>query len=41
MKNAAIRRTLHEAKAFGLETLEHIIRERSEYDYEFRKDYLN
>jgi len=36
----AIRRALREAKAFGLETIEHIVRERSEYDLEFRKDYL-
>jgi chorismate dehydratase len=35
-----IRRALRDAKAFGLETLDHIIRERSEYDLEFRKDYL-
>ena len=41
VENAAIRRALREARAFGLETLEHIIRERSEYDYEFRKDYLS
>jgi chorismate dehydratase len=37
---SAIRRALREAKAFGLETLEHIVRDRSEYDLEFRKDYL-
>ncbi len=35
-----LRRVLRDAKAFGLETLDHIIRERAEYDYEFRKDYL-
>jgi len=35
-----IRRALRDAKAFGLETLDYIIRERSEYDLEFRKDYL-
>jgi chorismate dehydratase len=35
-----IRRALRDAKAFGLETLDHIIRARSEYDLEFRKDYL-
>jgi chorismate dehydratase len=35
-----IRQILREAKAFGLETLDHIIRDRPEYDYEFRKDYL-
>jgi chorismate dehydratase len=35
-----IRRALRDAKSFGLETLDYIIRERSEYDLEFRKDYL-
>jgi chorismate dehydratase len=35
-----LRRTLREARQFGLDTLETIIRERTEYDYEFRKDYL-
>ncbi len=37
---AQIRRALRDAKAFGLETLDHVIRERSEFDLEFRKDYL-
>lgn len=35
-----IRRALRDARSFGLDTLDHIIRERSEYDLEFRKDYL-
>ena len=35
-----LRRVLREAKDFGLDTLEHIIRSRPEYTYEFRKDYL-
>ena len=35
-----IRRALRDARAFGLETLDHIIRGRSEFDLEFRKDYL-
>ncbi len=35
-----LRRVLREAKAFGLETLDQIIRSRADYDYEFRKDYL-
>ena len=35
-----IRRALRNARAFGLETLDHIIRDRSEFDLEFRKDYL-
>jgi chorismate dehydratase len=38
--NAALRRQLREAKDFGLDTLDAIIHDRSEYDYEFRKDYL-
>ena len=37
---ANLRRALRDAKAFGMETLDHIIRDRSEYDLEFRKDYL-
>jgi len=35
-----IRKMLREARDFGLDTLDHIIRTRSEFDYEFRKDYL-
>jgi chorismate dehydratase len=35
-----LKQQLRNAKAFGLETLEHIIRDRSDYDLEFRKDYL-
>lgn len=38
---APLRAKLREAKEFGLETLEHIVRNRTEYSYEFRKDYLN
>ncbi len=37
---ANIRRALREAKAFGLETLEHSIQHRSEFTPEFRRDYL-
>ncbi|MBI3850890.1 MAG: menaquinone biosynthesis protein [Verrucomicrobia bacterium] len=40
IENATLRRQLREAKDFGLDTLDAIIHERSEYDYEFRKDYL-
>ena len=36
----AIRRTLRDAKAFGLETLDYIISNRSEYTADFRRDYL-
>jgi chorismate dehydratase len=37
---ADIRRQLREAKEFGMDTLDYIIRQRTEYDYDFRKDYL-
>jgi chorismate dehydratase len=35
-----LRARLREAKEFGLETLDYIISSRTEYDQEFRKDYL-
>jgi chorismate dehydratase len=38
--NSALRRQLREARDFGLDTLETIIRNRKDYDYDFRKDYL-
>jgi chorismate dehydratase len=38
--NAALRRHLREARDFGMDTLDHIISSRTEYDYGFRKDYL-
>src|ERR1041385_5294698 len=40
-ENSALRRHLREARDFGLDTLDHIIRSRSEYDLDFRKDYLS
>lgn len=40
LENRALRRVLREARDFGLATLDHIIRDRPEYDLEFRKDYL-
>ncbi len=40
MENSDLRRQLREAKSFGLDTLDLIIRNRTEFDYEFRKDYL-
>jgi chorismate dehydratase len=40
LKNDSLRRQLREAKDFGLDTLDSIIRSRTEYDYEFRQDYL-
>jgi chorismate dehydratase len=41
VENATIRRALKEAKAFGLETMEHSIAHRSEFTAEFRRDYLS
>lgn len=38
--NAPLRRQLREARDFGLDTLDHIISSRTEYDSDFRKDYL-
>jgi chorismate dehydratase len=40
IENSALRRLLREARDFGLDTLDSIIRTRTEYDYDFRKDYL-
>src|SRR5205814_1879509 len=40
VENKELRRQLSEAKDFGLETLDHIVRTRTEYTEEFRKDYL-
>lgn len=40
LDNQRLRQRLREAKDFGLETLDEIIRHRSEYDLNFRKDYL-
>lgn len=37
----ATKRLLREARDFGLDTLDYIISTRSEYDVEFRKDYLS
>jgi hypothetical protein len=36
-----LKRQLKEAKSFGLDTLDHIINTRPEYDVAFRKDYLS
>jgi len=38
--NSTLRRHLREARDFGLDTLDHIINTRTEYDYDFRNDYL-
>jgi chorismate dehydratase len=40
VETGKLRRQLHEAKDFGVDTLDHIIRSRTEYTEEFRKDYL-
>jgi chorismate dehydratase len=40
VENAGLRRLLREARDFGLDTLDSIIRTRPEYNYDFRKDYL-
>jgi chorismate dehydratase len=40
VENKVLRRRLHDAKDFGLDTLDHIIRSRPEYNLEFRQDYL-
>ena len=39
--NSALRRQLRCAKDFGVDTLDWIIRNRTEYDYDFRKDYFD
>lgn len=41
VENSALRRQLREARDFGLDTLDHIIANREEYDLDFRKDYLS
>ncbi len=38
--HTALRQQLREAKSFGLDTLDYIISSRTEYTYNFRKDYL-
>jgi predicted solute-binding protein len=40
IENKGLRQKLREAKDFGLETLDYVISSRTEYDLEFRKDYL-
>ncbi len=40
VENRALRRILREARDFGLDTLDYIIASSSEYDLNFRKDYL-
>jgi len=38
--NRSLKSKLKDAKAFGMDTLDSIIHQRTEYDLEFRKDYL-
>jgi chorismate dehydratase len=40
VENRELRRQLRETKNFGMETLEYIIRDRPEYDLDFRRDYF-
>lgn len=40
VENAALKRQLREARDFGLDTLDSIIRTRTDYDLDFRRDYL-
>ncbi len=40
VENERLRRLLREAKDFGLDTLDHIIATRPEFDRDFRQDYL-
>lgn len=40
VENAVLRRQLREARDFGLDTLDHIIANRTDYTFDFRKDYL-
>src|SRR5215471_3155627 len=40
-ENADLRRHLRAARDFGLDTLDYIIISRTDYDYDFRKDYLS
>ena len=40
IENGVLRQRLREACDFGMDTLDHIIASRTDYDYDFRKDYL-
>jgi predicted solute-binding protein len=40
IENKELCRELHEAKDFGIETLDYVIETRTEYDEDFRRDYL-
>jgi chorismate dehydratase len=40
IENAGLRRELRQAKRFGMETLDHILETREEFDADFRRDYF-
>lgn len=40
VENSGLRRQLREAMDFGVDTLDHIVRQRTEYTEDFRKDYF-
>ncbi len=40
VENTELRRELRQAKRFGMETLDHIIETRAEFDADFRRDYF-
>jgi predicted solute-binding protein len=40
IENKELRRELRQAKRFGMETLDHIIETRAEFDEDFRRDYF-
>ncbi len=40
IENSVLRQRLREARDFGLDTLDYIIASRTDYSYDFRKDYL-
>ena len=41
IENSELRQQLREARNFGVDTLDWIIRNRTEYDHDFRKDYFD
>ena len=41
VENAELRQQLRDARDFGVDTLDWIIRNRTDYDYDFRKDYFD
>ncbi len=41
VENSELRQQLRDAKDFGMDTLDWIVRNRTEYDYDFRKDYFD